>query len=145
MTRALTALRGMGIGLWVLLIAAPTPGAVGSCSSTDDLDQPASLRDYCREREELVCVRGQMRREYTVADQDACRRDAIERCASRFWYESCEPTVRDTEACLTALRLVETLDSTVDDIDECNTDALSCVDTRAIEPVDYAADAGVTQ
>lgn len=143
MTRALATLRAMGMGLWVLLIAAPTPGAVGSCSSKDDLDQPASLREYCREREELLCVRGQMRLEYTVAAQDACRRDATDRCATRFWYDSCQPTVRETEACLNALRLIDTLDTTVDEIDECNTEALSCADTSATEPADYTADAGV--
>jgi len=145
MMRPRGVLRALAAGLWVLLLAGPSPGAVGSCSGGDGLDDPAPLRDYCREREELVCVRGQMRREYTVDAQDDCRRDAIERCDTRFWYDSCRPTVRDTEACLIALRLVETLDSTVDEIDECNTPALACAETAAAESVDYAADAGVMQ
>ena len=143
MTAGERLLRRALIVVGLSLLVGPTPGAVGSCSGEDGLDEPASLRGYCREREELVCVRGHLRREYTAEAQDDCRRDAIDRCATRFWYDSCRPTVRQTEACLIALRLVDTLESTVDEIDECNTAALGCVDTTASEPVDYAADGGM--
>ena len=34
-------------------LAAPTPGAVGSCG-TDDLDQAADFMSYCQKREELI-------------------------------------------------------------------------------------------
>lgn len=137
LTRALVAL------VWVSLIAGPTPGAVGSCSGDEDLEADADLRAYCKEREELVCVRGEMRNEYGIDAQDDCRRDALDRCATRFWYDSCKPSRRETEACLTALRLVDTLHTQVTEIDECNSEALACVETSDVDPADYGADAGV--
>ena len=93
-------------------------------------------------------MRGELRSEYSIDGRDECRRDALMRCRTRFWYKSCQPTVRETEACLTALRLVDTLQTPAAEIDECNTDALACVETTEPDPVDYtmvpsAADAGI--
>ena len=44
----------------LVLCTAPTPGANGGCGG-DDLDDPADVRAYCAEREQLVCVRRYLR------------------------------------------------------------------------------------
>lgn len=133
--------------LGACLLVGPTPGAVGSCGGDDDaLGERADVPAYCRAREELVCVRARMRGETTTYEQDDCRRAAIDRCAQRFWPGSCAPSVRSTEACLTALRLVDTLDTPVREIDECNAAALRCAYTQEAgggSPLGGAVDAGV--
>jgi hypothetical protein len=122
MTRA-GILRGFGGVVAALLLVGPAPGAVGSCGG-DPLDQPAELESYCKEREQLICVRRAMREKLPDVKRDGCRYDAIELCSSRFWKPGCAPTVRQARACLNALRSFDTLKTPEDQIDECKTDAL---------------------
>jgi hypothetical protein len=109
--------------LIALLIAAPTPGAVGSCGS-DELSGPAELVAYCTEREELICVRRHERREISVVERDECRREEIARCSNRYWAPGCAPTKREANACLNALRSLDTLDTPESEIEECQSEAL---------------------
>lgn len=141
----MTRSRGIMVALWMTLLVGPTPGAVGSCGGDDaTLDEAADLPAYCREREELVCVRRQLRDELTGEERDDCRRSAIDRCAARFWPGACRPTRRQTEACLNALRLVNTLDTPVDELDACHVSALRCAGTEASSgPQSIGADGGV--
>jgi hypothetical protein len=118
-----------------LLISAPTPGAVGSCGS-DELAAPADLVAYCTEREELICVRRHERRELSVIERDQCRRDEIARCAHRFWAPGCAPTKREANACLNALRSLDTLSTRESELDECQSEALC----TARLPADAAVD-----
>lgn len=106
-----------------LLISAPTPGAVGSCGS-DELSGQAELVSYCTEREELICVRRYERRELSVGERDDCRREQIARCSNRFWAPGCAPTKREANACLNALRSLDTLHTAEDELDECQSEAL---------------------
>lgn len=106
-----------------LLIAAPTPGAVGSCGS-DELSGPAELVAYCTEREELICVRRHERREISLIERDKCRRDQIARCSHRYWAPGCAPTKREANACLNALRSLDTLSTKENEIEECQSEAL---------------------
>jgi len=105
------------------LISAPTPGAVGSCGS-DELAGQADLVAYCTEREELICVRRYERGELSVGDRDDCRRAQIARCSHRFWAPGCAPTKREANACLNALRSLDTLSTHEDELDECQSEAL---------------------
>jgi len=105
------------------LISAPTPGAVGSCGS-DDLSGTADLVSYCSEREELICVRRFERREISVIERDDCRRAEIARCERRFWAPGCAPTKREANACLNALRSLDTLETPEGELDECQREAL---------------------
>jgi hypothetical protein len=118
--------RALGLILSALiaaLIVAPAPGAVGSCSG-DDLDEPADLVSYCTERETLVCVRELMRGERDGYSTNQCRVDGAQRCSRRFWGPSCRPTKREANACLNALRAVDTLETQEKNIAECDRDAL---------------------
>jgi hypothetical protein len=116
-------LRGSLIALLFGLIAAPTPGAVGSCGDSD-LSKPVNFTYYCRTREELTCVRRFLRKEITARERDQCRWDAVDACARRSFPYDCQPTKRIAEGCLNALRSFDTLDTTEDRIKECATDAL---------------------
>lgn len=118
-----TARRSLGIVAIALLISAPTPGAVGSCGS-DELSGQADLVAYCTEREELICVRQYERRELSVAERDDCRRKEIARCERRYWAPGCAPTKREANACLNALRSLDTLSTPENEIDECQREAL---------------------
>jgi hypothetical protein len=114
------ALRALFAGLLLLLIAAPTPGAVGSCGSDDDgLDQTADLEAYCSERGQLICVRAYERGDLSLVARDNCRREAIAACERRTFLPGCRPTQRAANACLNALHSRSTLDQMVDEIDEC--------------------------
>jgi len=62
---------------FALLIAAPTPGAVGSCGG-DELDGEADVVSYCQEREQLVCERKRRRGELTDDGAQTCRHQVIE-------------------------------------------------------------------
>lgn len=115
--------RGFGVVLLALLISAPTPGAVGSCGS-DELSGQADLVAYCTEREELICVRRYERREIGLDERDDCRRAEIARCERRFWAPGCAPTKREANACLNALRSLDTLSTEESEIDECQREAL---------------------
>jgi len=138
-----------------LLLGGPTPGAVGSCGGDSELDELADLRPYCEEREELTCVRMALRGDLSVVDRDDCRRCALDfdglsddrkrecldedtlwnrdraqpfvPCERRFWPADCRPTVRQTNACLNALRSMDTLGTAESSIRECNTEALCTV------------------
>jgi hypothetical protein len=115
--------RVVGWSLIALLISAPTPGAVGSCGS-DELAGPAELVAYCTEREELICVRRHERREISVIERDRCRREEIARCSRRYWAPGCAPTKREANACLNALRSLDTLSTLESELDECQSEAL---------------------
>ena len=120
--RLLPARVAMMLGL-ALLLAAPTPGAVGSCGP-DDLSGPADLVSYCTEREELICVRRAERGEFTPFERDECRRAEIARCERRSWAPGCSPTARQARACLNALRARSTLDTPEAELEECQRQAL---------------------
>jgi len=124
--------RIFGWSFLAALISAPTPGAVGSCGA-DDLSGSANLVSYCREREELICVRRHERREISVLERDACRRTEIARCERRFWAPGCAPTQREANACLNALRSLDTLDTPENEIDECQSEALCTAKLPAID------------
>jgi len=118
-----SARRVVGWSFIALLISAPTPGAVGSCGS-DELAGPADLVAYCTEREELICVRRHERREISVIERDRCRREEIARCSRRYWAPGCAPTKREANACLNALRSLDTLSTLESDLEECQREAL---------------------
>jgi len=127
--------RALSSVLLFLVLAGPTPGAVGSCGG-DELDRDADLDSYCAEREQLVCVRQALRREITSGQRDDCRREAIADCRNRSWAPRCQPTERQTQACLNALRSLDTLNTPDDELEECQTDALCTAersDDAAIE------------
>lgn len=107
------------VGLGWMAIAAPTPGAVGSCG-TDELAEPAVFSDYCRQREQLVCTRKFLRKEITAEARDLCRWEAIDACDRRSFPSDCQPTRRETEACLRALSSLDTLDTPESKIAECS-------------------------
>ena len=121
-------------------LAAPTPGAVGSCGS-DELDRPADFMSYCQKREELSCTRRFLRQEITAEARDICRWDAVDACGLRSFPSDCRPTRRETEACLRALASFDTLDVAEADLKECKTDAL-CKATPSDEAEASARDAG---
>lgn len=121
-------------------LAAPTPGAVGSCGS-DELAAPADFMSYCQKREELICTRRFLRHEITAEARDICRWDAVDACALRAFPSDCRPTRRETEACLRALASFDSLDVAEADLKECKTDAL-CKATPSDEPDAGKADAG---
>jgi hypothetical protein len=108
--------------VWAMLVA-PTPGAVGSCDD-GDLEDPVDFSYYCRNREELACVRRFLRRELTEGERDGCRLDAVDACRRRAFPSDCRPSRRTAEACLNALRSLDTLETPEDELDECNTSAL---------------------
>lgn len=115
--------RFVGWSFIALLISAPTPGAVGSCGS-DELSGQADLVAYCTEREELICVRRHERREISLIEQDKCRREQIARCSHRYWAPGCAPTKREANACLNALRSLDTLSTPESELEECQSEAL---------------------
>ncbi len=117
--------------VWCFAVA-PTPGAVGSCDD-GDLSEPVNFTYYCRNREELACVRRLLRKEITEAESKECRWDAVDACRRRDFPSDCHPTKRAAEACLNALRSLDTLETKEADLEECNTDAL-CRVTPSEEP-----------
>jgi hypothetical protein len=123
--------------LWALalflLCGGPTPGAVGDCQG-DELAEPADIAEYCREKNELICVRRAERDEISRSDSDECRRDVIDACQRSRWAGDCRPTLRQTEACLNALYDRATLDTPEDEIVECQRASLCKVDTRGAVP-----------
>lgn len=104
--------------LWALVVA-PTPGAVGSCDD-GELDDPVDFSYYCRNREELACVRRFLRRELTENERDECRLDAVDACQRRAFPSDCRPTRRTAESCLNALRSLDTVETKEDELSECN-------------------------
>lgn|GEM_PF-3407627 len=111
------------IGLGWMAIAAPTPGAVGSCGN-DELSEAAKFSDYCEQREQLLCTRKFLRKEITAEARDLCRWDAIDACDRRSFPGDCRPSRRETEACLRALSSLDTLDTPESEIAECSRSAL---------------------
>jgi hypothetical protein len=142
--KALLVRTGFGV-LLMLLLGGPTPGAVGSCG-TDDLDDFADIQRYCAKREQLVCVRRNLRKEITNAQRDDCRRAALKQCASRSWAPECHPTEREALACLNALSDLDTLHTPEAEIHECSTEALCTLHYEpkpgGTEPTSITSDAG---
>ena len=134
-------MKRMGIGAALLfLLGGPTPGAVGACEG-DDSGDFADIVDYCQEREELICVRRALRKELSTEERDDCRREVIDLCERRAWSADCRPTNRQADACLNALRSMDTLDTPEDELDECKTKALCTVRTGA--PTSIGDDGGM--
>lgn len=129
--RALSARTALIALLWCFVVA-PTPGAVGSCGESD-LSAPVGFSYYCRNREELVCVRRFLRKEYTERERDTCRWDAVDACRRRDFPSTCHPTKRAAEACLNALRSFDTIDIKETELEECNSDTL-CRVTPSEDP-----------
>ena len=126
--------------LGFLVLAAPTPGAVGSCGS-DELNANADFMSYCQKREELICTRRFLRNEITAEARDICRWDAVDACGLRAFPSDCRPTRRESEACLRALASFDTLDTAEAEIKECTTKAL-CKATPSDQPDAAVPDAG---
>lgn len=120
------------LGLF-LLCGGPTPGAVGDCQG-DQGDEPADLREYCIEKNELICVRRAERNDIAISESTQCRYDVIDACMRSSWAGDCRPTVRQTEACLNALYDRETLNTPEDEIEECQRASLCSVTTRGRAP-----------
>ncbi len=108
----------------LLLLGGPTPGAIGSCSGEGKLEAPADLQTFCKLSEQYKCVRRALRKEISNQARDDCRRAAITQCGLRSWAPGCHPTQRQANACLNALRSLDTLSTKEADIAECNTGAL---------------------
>jgi hypothetical protein len=106
-----------------MAIAAPTPGAVGSCGR-DDLAELADFSSYCQQREQLICTRKYLRKEITAESRDICRWDAIDACDRRAFPGDCRPTRRETEACLRALSSFDTLETKEANLAECSRSVL---------------------
>lgn len=102
--------------LVLLMLGGPTPGAVGSC---DAEDSEADLYAFCRSREELTCWRRGLRRELTDNAVNQCRIDAIEKCQQSTWAPGCKPTQRQADACINALRAMDTVQTKESKIAEC--------------------------
>lgn len=130
----------MLIVLGWIAIAAPTPGAVGSCGR-DEMSEPANFMDYCERREELICTRRFLRKEITAEARDVCRWDAKDACERRSFPGDCRPTRRETDACLRALASFDTLDTPEADIEECQRDVL-CRATPSDEAAANSGDGG---
>jgi len=109
------------VGLILLMLGGPTPGAVGSCGAKDG---EADLFSFCREREELTCWRRGLRRELTEKAVNECRANAIEQCRLRVWAPECRPTERQANACINALRAMDTVQTVENRIGECKEKAL---------------------
>jgi hypothetical protein len=109
-----------------LLIAAPTPGAVGECGG-DELTGEANVVSYCQEREQLMCERRRRRGELDDDGAQICRHEVIDLCARRFWPDDCRPTKRVAGACLNALRSLDTLNTKESEIEECQAKSLCSI------------------
>jgi hypothetical protein len=123
-----------------ILIMAPTPGSVGSCGD-DKLDDSADFKSYCEQREQLNCTRRYLRKEITAQTRDECRWDAIDACARSAFPSDCQPTKRETQACLNALASFDTLQTKEQDLPECKKQAL-CTATPS-EQRDAGSEGGV--
>jgi hypothetical protein len=123
---------------FALLIAAPTPGAVGSCGG-DELSEEADVIDYCQQREQLMCERRRRRGELTDDGAQVCRHQVIDLCAHRFWPSECRPTERVARACLNALRSLDTLNTKEADIDECKAESLCSIHSSGPVSLDAGA------
>ena len=124
MRRAPTLRRVAFSALVLLTLSGPSPGAVGSCGG-DELDEPADSRRYCRERDQLICVRRALRKEISDAERDECRRDALDRLRPsrvRARLRS-RPNARRAHAS-GALRSLDTLSTPEDQLEECDPEAL---------------------
>lgn len=128
--------RALGWMLLAVLLAGPTPGAVGSCGG-DDLGKTADIQSYCVAREDLVCARRRARDELTKQGETDCRYAARDVCARRWWSPECRPTEREARACLNALRSRDTLSTPDDEIDECQISVLC--HARGTTPVENGA------
>ena len=133
--------RGAALLALALLIAAPTPGAVGSCGG-DELTSQADVVSYCQEREQLVCERKRRRGELDDDGAQLCRHDVIELCAKRFWPNDCRPTQRVARACLNALRSLDTLDTKESEIEECKAKSLCSIQADGPASIDEAGTGG---
>jgi hypothetical protein len=65
-----------------------------------------------------------LRKEITAEARDLCRWDAIDACDRRAFPSDCQPSRRETEACLRALSSLDTLDTQETEISECSRSAL---------------------
>ncbi len=129
------------VGAWLALMG-PTPGAVGACGG-DDLAGPADFQPYCQQREQLICVRRDLRREITDAERDRCRLAGIDACKLRSFPSDCHPTERQARTCLNALASFDTLNTKEDKLPECVTSALCQLPPSAASDA-AASDAGGT-
>jgi hypothetical protein len=86
----------------------------------------AELGPYCEEREQLICWRRYLRGELEGGEREVneCRAAAISQCQNRYWPPDCQPTERQTGACLNALSSYDTLDTPESDIPECSVQTL---------------------
>ncbi|MBN1654995.1 MAG: hypothetical protein JXA30_14595 [Deltaproteobacteria bacterium] len=120
-----------------LLLAGPTPGAVGSCNQEGKdnplLDLDGGLQSYCQEKEQLICWRRGLRDELDSGEVIECRREAIRLCEARYWSSDCRPTKRQADACLRALSAKETLQTEESELSECSQKALCTVKVMPAE------------
>ena len=107
----------------LLFICGPAPGAVGSCEEVRRAAEPVP---YCQQREQLICWRRYLRGELQGGEAAAneCRAQAIVQCRHRYWAPDCQPTERQTRACLNALRSYDTLNTPESKIEQCSVETL---------------------
>jgi len=106
LARALTA------ALLLLVLGAPGPGHVGSCS--DSTDAAADPEVFCRSRKTWVCARLQAAAAmcagappFSQAEYDDCRARIPADCAGARFPADCRVTKRQTDACIDALSRME--------------------------------------
>jgi len=86
----------LGVIVFVLL-AGPTPGAVGSCGE-EAVD--ARAEQFCIDKKYYTC-----QRENGFGRDPTCEREAIfDNCLGHTFPAGCSPSERQTDACINALQ-----------------------------------------
>lgn len=111
--------------LLLLVLGAPGPGHVGSCS--DATDAAADPEAFCRARKTWLCARQQAAYPmcagappFTQAQYDECRARIPADCSGARFPSDCFVTKRQTDACIDALSRMENVCIPEDMITECN-------------------------
>jgi len=91
----------------IFLLAAPTPGHVGSCSDTTDA--PADPEAFCTLERNWNCARLKYMSDascgplFTQMQYDDCRARIPTDCSGFRFAAGCVPTQRQTDTCISAL------------------------------------------
>lgn len=112
----------VAIGLFFVL-GGPTPGAVGSCSSSSDI---ADAEQFCIDRRTWECERNHVRNDITDMQYEACRGGILMQCSGAMW--ACRAlTTREAESCISALSDPNRLDEANNEIAECQFPSTECL------------------
>jgi hypothetical protein len=99
-----------------VLLGAPAPGSVGGCG---DENVPVDPLVFCDKFERLECERRAARSELDGPGKIQCLMDVADECRSFSFEAGCAPTVREADACITALTLRANIFTEFPDIPEC--------------------------